>query len=322
MEIFFNELSIRPAATDAEARSWLEELARLGALLKQIIESLQEDSFTFRRREDFAEMPITPSRNVRTFLTEEYGFSEPVYIFLLGIFDSPYIEATDPKHPAFEYTSVEWEGAEHAVAGLGAAFIKNSMAVSLNSGPFWDTCTVSPMIHQMDAAGIPTSAARDIRHASQVQHVTDCQLEFLAELFDWDGYHPRFNSTTREHNLLPLLELYSLQLPFEGDAASRWREFYQHIAQLDERERIALIESVADHIAKLQKWEPAAGTLASANRNRTLYKIPGSDLIAGLDTQHGEFEIHRNRSGNNHEGALSLDGKRIKPRNNSRSLDM
>jgi len=70
MEVFFNELSIKTAATDDEAGEWLENLAHVGQLLKQVIESLGESSFRFKSREDFF---VQKSQMIKLFLT----FSNP-----------------------------------------------------------------------------------------------------------------------------------------------------------------------------------------------------------------------------------------------------
>ncbi len=91
-----------------------------------------------------------------------------------------------------------------------------------------------------------------------------------------------------------------------------WQEttdlFYGSVLMSTE-ERVKEIRTIATDIAMLHKWELATGTIANSNGNRVIYMIPNSSLIAALDTQHGEFEIHRNTKGNNHLGAISFDGK-------------
>ena len=87
-----------------------------------------------------------------------------------------------------------------------------------------------------------------------------------------------------------------------------------------ETERIAKINVIAERIAQIQRWENATGNLAASNRDRTVFVIPNSNLLVGVDTQHGEFEIHRNQQGNNHLGAITFDGKRLKKAESDRSL--
>ena len=318
MEVFFNELSVRIAADDNEAKRWLTELANVGRLLKKIIESMQEDTFAFRRKEDFGEMSITATATVRYFLAENFDFSDPIPIFLLGIFDSPYITPDDPQRSEFEFMSLIFDGIEYSESGLAAAFLKKTMAVSFNSGVRWDVCDFEIEIERLNEKATDIEEIREnVRHTSKKQHIIQCHLLLLSNLFDWDAHRPRFDVSAETQTLLPMLELYSLLLGEGG-----WTEFYREISSMPETERIAKINELATKIAELQRWEEATGNLASQNKNRTIFTVPNSNLIAGLDTQHGEFEIHRNQRGNNHLGAISFDGKRFKPAVPGRSLSL
>ncbi len=318
MEIFFNELSVRAAANDEEAKRWLTELAKVGRLLKKIIESMQEGTFAFRRKEDFGEMPITATATLRHFLAENFDFSDPEPIFLLGIFDSPYITPGDPHHNEFEYISLNFEDEKHFETGLAAAFLKKSMAVSFNSDARWDVCDFEIEIERLNQNSTDIEEIREnVKHTSKEQHIIECHLLLLSNLFDWNAHRPRFDVSTESQTLLPMLELYTLLLDEGG-----WAEFYHEISSIPETERIAKINVLASKIAELQRWEEATGSLASQNRNRTIFTIPNSNLIVGLDTQHGEFEIHRNQRGNNHLGAISFDGNRFKSARPGRSLNI
>lgn len=158
----------------------------------------------------------------------------------------------------------------------------------------------------------------EIRHASKKQHIFDCHLSFFAHLYDWSKYKPIFDASVESQNLLPLIEIYSLYLDEDKEVA--WDNFYSEIASLDTGERVAKIEYIVKKIAELQKWEEAKGNLKTQNSDRTIYTIPSSDIIIGVDTQHGEFEIHKNQNGNNHLGSISFDGKRFKNADNTRKL--
>ena len=191
MEVFFNELSVRPADTDMEACQWLETLAELGKTLKDCVESIGDDVFTFRRSEEFGQLPITSTQTLLEFLQTQYEYGSAVYNFLLGIFDSPYIDENDPQRTAFEYTSLTFEGAEHSVTGLAAAHLKNSLAVSFDNDPIWNTCHFVAKINRLDADANSISSDETIAHASQKQHLLDCHLGRLANLYDWESYHPQ-----------------------------------------------------------------------------------------------------------------------------------
>ncbi|RKZ47808.1 MAG: hypothetical protein DRR16_15740 [Candidatus Parabeggiatoa sp. nov. 3] len=320
MDIFFNELSLKKAADDDEARRQLENLADVAQLLKRITESLGEDAFAFRRSEDFAQQKITQSQSILAFLQTNYDFSDPVYIFLLGMFDSPYITEDDPQKNDYDLISITINETEYSVTGIAAAYLKYSLVVSLDSDAQWDVCRLDFSLNKLNEQAEIVTEQQSIKNASKKQHVIKCHLPFLTTLCDWADYKPRFKPDTKEETILHLKEIYSLSL--SDDIEKVWETFYQALSQMDANQRVSKVLTTAAHIAKIQNWERATGSLENNNSNRTIYTIPNSNFIVSVDTQHGEFEIHRNQKGNNHLGALSFDGKSFKNRDNSRSLKL
>lgn len=306
MEVFFNELSVRPATSDAEARQWIEILAELGQSLKNSVESLSDNAFTFRRSEDFGQLPLTTTQTILGFLQDQYDFGDAVYVFLLGVFDSPYITENDPQRTDFDYTSLTFAGKEHPATGLSAAYLKNGLAVSFDSSAVWDTCQFDAQINRLDIDAVERPSWETIDHASRKQHLIDCHLGRLADLFDWKTHRYRFDCDAKKQTLLPLISLYSLHV-------DSWKFFYREVSQLNEGERVARILIMAERIATVQRWQPATGNLNTRNADRTVYIIPNSNFLIGVDTQHCEFEIHHNQPGNNHAGAITFDGLRFKP---------
>ena len=149
MEVFFNELSIKTAATDDEAGEWLENLAKVGKLLKQITESLDESSFSFRRKEDFGQQKITNNQTILEFLQSKSDYSDPVYIFLMGIFDSPYIADDDPQKTEYELTSISIDNKDYRLTGIAAAYLKESLVISLNSDSQWCNCQLDITVNKL-----------------------------------------------------------------------------------------------------------------------------------------------------------------------------
>jgi len=320
MEIFFNELSLAVAADDGEACRQLENLAGVGKLLKRITEFFGEDTFTFRRCEDFAEQKITKNQSIFEFLQTNFDFSDPVYIFLLGIFDSPYITEDDPQKNDYDLTSITINNTEYSVTGIAAAYLKNSLVVSLDSDAQWDVCRLNFWLNKLNEQAEIVTEQQSVKNASKKQHVVKCHLPFLTTLYDWAAYRPRFDPNTQQENILHMKEIYSFFLG--EDIEEVWDTFYQELSRLDANQRVSKVLATAKHIAKIQNWEKATGSLENNNSNRTIYTIPNSNFIVSVDTQHGEFEIHRNQKGNNHFGAISFDGKSFKNRDNSRSLKL
>ncbi|OUD11647.1 hypothetical protein [Thioflexithrix psekupsensis] len=320
MDIFFNELSLTTADTDEQACLWLEKLAQLGRLLKQITESLQDDSFSFRRSDDFAQKMITKNQTLFDFLQDNFDHHDSVYIFLLGIFDSPYITEDDPHRNIYDLTYITLNGVDHhEPTGIAAAYLKDSLVVSLDSVTQWNMCQFGVSITRVSDQGDVTEI-KSIRNASNKKHIVDCHLAFLSRLYNWQGYKPYFNPELKRTNLLVLKEIYSLHL--DDDMSTVWDTFYKELSKLTVDEKVSRIRQLSTHIAKIQKWEKATGSLEKNNPARIIYTIPNSEFIVSVDTQHGEFEIHKNEKGNNHLGSISFDGKNFKPQISNRSLKL
>lgn len=324
MEIFFNELSTKIASNDIEAKVWLTKLAELGQFLKRVTDSLDDDTFQFRRKEDFGEMNITTSQKIREFLFDEnhFEYSDAVVIFLMGIFDTPYITVDDPKHSIYDNSYLTFEGNNYDNTGIIAAHIKNSIVISFDNDAKWNTCLLNDVATWLDEKAQESKEQITVKHASKVQHIIDCHLDYLANLFDWATYKPKFDAINKKNNLLPLINIYSLYLG-ENSADETWEKFYADIATMSYEDRKARILEIANHIAIVQKWEEAIPSLKSKNTSRTLYMIPNSDhLIVSIDKQHGDFEICKNEKPPNHCGSVSFDGKRFKNPKNDHSIEV
>jgi hypothetical protein len=319
MEVFFNELSVRPAASDAEARRWVETLADAVQLLQNAVESLSENQLVFRRREDFGLLQITPTLTIYQFLEEQFDFLDKEYVLLISVFDSPYISEDDPQRTEYEYTSLSFDDKVYSTTGLAASYLKNALSISFDNHAQWDACQLSVQINRIDAAFNEVSSTETVQHASRKQHIIDCHLKLLAGLFDWTRYKPHFDSKERSQTLFPK-DLAELCKSLVGGQEDSWRSFYNELAHLNERERVLKIKTVANQIAAIHRWEPASGTLKSRNASRTIFTIPHSRLIISVDTQHGEFEVHIHKLGNNHLGAISFDGMRFKSEDANREL--
>ncbi len=318
MEVFFNELSIKTATTDDEAGEWLETLAHVGRLLKQIIESLEESSFSFRRKEDFGQQKITNDLTILEFLQCRFDYSDPVYIFLLGIFDSPYIVDDDPQKTEYELSSISINGNDYELTGIAAAYLKNSLVISLSCDSQWNTCQLNIPVNRLNEKAEIIVEEKQIKHASKKQHVLNCHLPFLAQLYDWTYYKPEFAPANSKQTILPLIEICSFYIGEDTGAA--WNNFYRDVSRLNPDQRVGKIKEMAEKISVIHRWKKATGGLEKNNRDRLIYTIPNSDFIVSVDTQHGEFEIHINQKGNNHLGAISFDGKRFKGKSEDRSL--
>jgi len=321
MEFYFNELSLNQTDDSEKAKTWFKELALTGRLLKQIVESFDGNRFVFRRSENFGTCNVTESLNVIEFIQFEYGFSDPISIFLLGIFDSPYIDSDDPDCSAYEYTNLVYEDNEYSATGLAAAYLKDSIALSLNTNEKWNNCNLNITVRRFDENNTEIVENQTVRHISVKNHIKDCHLPYLADkLFDFEHHKPRFDFNTRTQTILPLKEIYGLYLGFETE--NKWAEFYRNLARMEQNERVAKIREIARMIASVQKWGEVTGNLKNRNEDRELFYIPNSEFIASIDIRHGDFEILKHQNPPNHYGSISFDGSRFKPASNDHSINV
>ena len=245
MDVFFNELSIKTAGTDDEADKWLENLAQVVKKIEEIYTVLGNDSFRFRSKEDVGQQEITTDMTFLDFLHSKGKYGEPAYIYLLGKFDSPYITAGDPQKTEHELSSISMNGIDHDLTGIGAAYLKNSLVISLNCDARWNTCELNVFIKKLNENNHLISEEIKVKHVSEEQHVINCHLPFLANLYDWTSYKPYFTPSNKTQNILPLIELYRLYI-------SNWSEFYTDISQLNANERVSRVKDIANKISNLK----------------------------------------------------------------------
>jgi len=289
--------------------------------LKRVSDPIENLNFAFRTTPEFLDQQILTSKSLGDFIREHLGFNNPMYLFLIGLANSPYIKEEDFVKADYDYKELVFEGQSYSQTGLVAAFLKNSIAISLNNDTKWDNCFINLKIEGINSNSNTFKIEENVRNTSKVDNAIDCHLIYITNKFSHSNLKPKFDfSGNILIDLLPLISICSLYLHTDKNEKLIWKEFYEEISKLNTNERIDRIKNIAVKIATVHKWIPATGSLQKNNSSRIIYIIPNSNLLIGLDTQHGEFEIHSNKSGNNHLGAVSFDGKRIKPPIANRSL--
>ncbi len=119
--------------------------------------------------------------------------------------------------------------------------------------------------------------------------------------FDWNKWEPSFDE--REKELIKLFPCWGISQELEED----WGIYYQKMNRLNTTERIGPYEKTAYQIASINGW--IKNTPLSHKNQRTIYCCRNGSkvLFLGLDTQHGEFEIHDKRG--EHLGAVNFKGE-------------
>jgi Txe/YoeB family toxin of toxin-antitoxin system len=135
MEVFFNELSRNPIATDS-----LTAKAKLITLLGTLRE-LRKDGFNIMRTSHhFYTQELGPQYFYTTFLSDP-SISRDLKILIKGVIRSPYIVDEDSYEAEVyilsSFSTLNQEGVEETPEGLASAYVFNSPSISLTGHPHW-----------------------------------------------------------------------------------------------------------------------------------------------------------------------------------------
>lgn len=300
MELFFNELSIRVAKDEQEALGWLEKLAEVIRFIEQTTEQYRTNTLIFRRMEIFLMSELRPGKNLIDILQGHEH--EPVYQYLVGKFDSPYIDRDDPTYAAYSNACLRIAGQSFQMTGLLAAHIKGGLALSLQTDSVWNCCTVTA-----DCIKADSQQEIHICNAANIPHVRACHLGRIAGLAD-QRPAPCFDATKTTQTLLFLVGIYQEHPEVMGD----WNIFWSELTKTPD-ERVAKLKVLSKVIAEVQGWKEEPNL--SRKNNRPVYQTVGNShqYLLSLDTQHGDWEVFTNTPKPLHQGSVSIDGKRFKP---------
>jgi len=166
MDLFFNELSAKQAGHPDIAKQWMYDLMK-------VYKSASEKGF--KRLRTMQNIPgefLAPNYSFSHWLNDQSVDQVIRLLFRTQALNSPFIEDILEKKSEKGDRLFEFEYNNKIAKGLGAAFLLDSLAVSLDNSPEWDKTSV--LIHVSyfsDEKPEMTEADEPVRHCCKTAHL-------------------------------------------------------------------------------------------------------------------------------------------------------
>ena len=204
----------------------------------------------------------------------------------------------------FEDQIISPENPDNQICGLGAAYLFESLAVSLLSHEKWDKNQLLLQKRQLDEDGnISDWENISIYHASQVQHIEENRvnnLKLIAKTFDWDHWNPK-------ERLLPLTNLSNTLIKY-----NTWCEWFTNEVQKQRDAKLAIIRTMARNVAEINGYqynEQISAKNQTKNHLRDIYETRQKKHKRYLSTdfETGGFEVCDSQG--QHLGEYNFEGQ-------------
>ncbi|MCP4150918.1 MAG: hypothetical protein GY757_24440 [bacterium] len=165
MDLYFNELSIKEASTKETGKQWMAQLTNVyKAAYKKGFKELKTS-------EAFMTTTLAPGYKLIDWLYDPSVDEAARRIVMSKISKSPFIEELLTKKDDETHRIHEFKFKERNAAGLGAAYLYDSAAVSFANSIEWDTHLLELNITEYDEDDHVNGAVEKVRHASEPGHI-------------------------------------------------------------------------------------------------------------------------------------------------------
>jgi hypothetical protein len=182
MDTFFNELSVKEATDKDTTLRWMSTLVKI---YKKVI------SLGFKELKtttNFANLTIAPNYRFKDWLQDPIIDRDTRLLFLTKVSKSPFIETLLAKKSGETQQLHEFKYKKHNAAGLGAAYLFDSLALSLDNSDEWDTHIIN-----LDITGYCAEEEQIIQKVGEVKHSS--RAEHLDFLVNWIEERKKFDIT-------------------------------------------------------------------------------------------------------------------------------
>jgi hypothetical protein len=165
MDLFFNELSIKEASNKETGRMWMEGLVALfqKASAMGFIE--------LKTTNTFLTFSLAPSYNLTDWLYDQTVDRDSRLLVKTKVSKSPFIEELLERKDSENHRLYEFKYKDQRAAGLGAAYLFDSLAVSLANAGEWDKISVELLAAQISEEGQLIESIECVNHASKPEHL-------------------------------------------------------------------------------------------------------------------------------------------------------
>jgi hypothetical protein len=171
MDIFFNELSVKEASNKGTAKEWMTNLMA-------VYNKAQEQGFKeLKTTETFINITLAPGYRLSEWVYDPLVDRELRRLFLTKVSKSPFIENLLVKKDEEVDLLHEFKRKGRKAAGLGAAYLFDSLAVSFDNSSEWDSHLI-----KLDISEYSEEEEKIIQFTEKVKHSSKLiHLEYLKE---------------------------------------------------------------------------------------------------------------------------------------------
>lgn len=276
-QLIFNELCLEPPAPNAdEVRRRLHELRRL------VQKAIQRTGASgLRVTEDFDDRPISSNYSFRAWRRDEAVDKDERRLLARFIDRGTLIDEDDPPEILGEWENrgVEARWNDRPARGLFAAFLLDSLALSLDVEPWNDPFRIDLHILRLTGSEERETLGRTVvqaRHAARSEHLKEHKKAWLGRSTD-------------------VLAVYRRQVdPWKSQhvPASKYAQGKHVRGQTnDERRQNAIATRNGQFVAELQGRPVTDSRVSKWEREALLAAWEGSDIAALIRHEHGNFHL-------------------------------
>jgi hypothetical protein len=317
-EMILNELSFAQPAQD---------IPTARQRMSQFIKTLRSPNIgrlkrVLRTHKEFHATELAPDYSLAQWRNDPKVDKYEQRFLRILIFKSPFLfelPIVEEKSLTFEFSFKEHiiTNPNNQICGLGAAYLLDSLAVSVLSEPKWDVDQLDLQKRQLNHEGnIGPWQPISIYHASKPQHIEKNKVQILKLIsrnsFDWANWQP-------SDNLLPVVNL-SNQL-----VEDNWNKFKEELRHLPSPEKNAKIEEIAKNVAEINGYtydQEVSAYNKTKHKLRSIYAAGSSrhKIYLSTDFETGAFEVCDHKG--QHLGEYSFRGEQTKEADNSHNIKL
>lgn len=165
MDLFFNELSVKEGPDKETGRRWMKDLI-------EVYKKASPMGFKeLKTTGGFRTFQLAPGYSLNDWLYDQSIDRESRILVMTKASKSPFIEQLVEQKDNENHLLHEFKYKDQKAAGLGAAYLLESLAVSFANSSEWDNPSVELLVTQISEEGQLTESNECVNHASNPVHL-------------------------------------------------------------------------------------------------------------------------------------------------------
>lgn len=165
MDTFFNELSVKEAHDKQTARQWMDNLIA-------VYNKAQGRGFKeLKTTEAFINITLSPNYRLSDWLYDDSIDRDTRLLFKTKVSKSPFIENLLHRKEDDEHKLHEFKYKNFKAAGLGAAYLFDSLAISFDNSSEWDAHLIEFDVMEYSEEKQILQSSEKVKHSSKLLHL-------------------------------------------------------------------------------------------------------------------------------------------------------